>query len=94
MAKKKQSQKKRAQPKKAAAARKPAKKVAHIPLPEFKLDLAHEPEKYIHHHRSGARLHYTLFIIMLTIFNFLIFLALIPLMIIIKSALLDRKSVV
>jgi hypothetical protein len=64
------------------------RQVTHIPLPEFKLDLAHDPEKYLHYHKRGARLHYIMFLIMLTIFNFLSFLALVPLMAIIKSSLL------
>jgi hypothetical protein len=70
------------------APRKAARPSAHIPLLEFKLDLAHDPEKYLRYHKKGARLHYTMFLIMLTIFNFLSFLALVPLMVIIRSSLL------
>jgi hypothetical protein len=69
-------------------ARKISRPATHIPLPEFKLDLAHDPEKYLHYHKRGARLHYIMFLAMLTIFNFLTFLALVPLMMVIKSNLL------
>jgi len=85
MAKKQTNQKKRTQKKAVAKA---ARKAAPAPMPEFKLDLAHDPEKYNQYHRRGARLHYTMFLIALTIFNFLTFLALVPLMVIIRSSLL------
>lgn len=78
------------------AAKKPAKRASKAkPIkgkissaPEFKLDLAHNPEKYLPYKMKGSRLHYFTMLMMLTIFNFLLFLALVPLMIIIKSALL------
>jgi hypothetical protein len=84
MAKKQSRQKKRTK----RSMRKAARPVAPANVPEFKLNLAHDPERYIHYQRRGARLHYTMFLIMLTIFNFLTFLALVPLMVIIRSSLL------
>ncbi len=85
MAKKISAQKKIVPRKKGSKAKKPS---APVKLPEFRLDLAHDKEKYIHHQKRGARLHYAMFLLMLTIFNFLIFVALVPLMVIIQSSLL------
>lgn len=86
MAKKQSAQKKRGAKRPAGKAK--AASARHKDTPEFRLDLTHSPDKYISYPKKGARLHYFMLLMMLTVFNFLIFLALVPLMIIIKSALL------
>ena len=63
-----------------------------MPEPEEKrthmLDLSHNKESYTHYSKKASRLIYMLFLLILAICNFLIFLAIIPLMIFIKSPLL------
>lgn len=75
---------------KATKARKPARsaKPIPVPVPPFRLSLNHNPEKYLHHHRHGARISYMLFLMILTVCNFLIFIGLVPLLIFIKTELL------
>jgi hypothetical protein len=61
-------------------------------MPEGKrtqmLDLSHSKENYTHYSKKASRLLYLLFLLILSICNFLIFLGIIPLMIFIKSPLL------
>lgn len=52
------------------------------------IDLSHKKEDYTHHPRKATRILYTLFLLVLSVCNFLIFLALIPLMLFVQSPLL------
>jgi hypothetical protein len=57
-------------------------------VPEFHLNLEHDPEKYNMHHKHGARMSYMIFLLILTVCNFLIFIGLVPLLLFIKSSML------
>jgi hypothetical protein len=54
----------------------------------FQFNLDHDPEKYNLHHKQGARMSYMIFLLILTVCNFLIFIGLVPLLLFIKSDLL------
>jgi hypothetical protein len=92
----KTSTRKSAAPKKRAA-QKPkrnARQLAKAPMPAppqvppFQLNLDHSPERYNLHHKHGARMSYMIFLLILTVCNFLIFIGLVPLLLFIKAGLL------
>jgi len=92
----KSSAKKSVTPKKKAVQKpkKNARRIIQVPLPPpprvtpLHINLEHNPEKYNLHHKQGARMSYMIFLLILTVCNFLIFIGLVPLLLFIKSGLL------